>query len=219
VPGGIPPLPSSLYVICDADACERAGWTLADFASACLDGGARLLQVRAKHVTARWLLDTTMEIVKRAVPSGALVVVNDRADVARLAGAGGVHVGQEDLAPASVRLVAGPDAVVGLSTHTVEQCEAASSEPVSYIAVGPVFGTITKSTGYDPVGLEHVRRLAAHASARGVPLVAIGGISLERARSVIEAGARSVAVIGDLLTTGDPRERVGQFLRELGEAN
>jgi thiamine-phosphate pyrophosphorylase len=214
-----PPLPSSLYVICDADVCERAGWTLADFASACLDGGARLLQVRAKHVSARWLLDTTTAIVERAVPFGALVVVNDRADLARLAGAGGVHVGQQDLTPASVRLVVGPDAVVGLSTHTVEQWEAASREPVSYIAVGPVFGTITKSTGYDPVGLGHVRRLAAHASARNVPLVAIGGISLERARAVIEAGAGSVAVIGDLLTTGDPTERVRQFLRELGEAS
>ena len=120
------PLPSSLYVICDADVCERAGWTLTDFASACLDGGARLLQVRAKHAAARWLLDTTITVVQRARPSGALVVVNDRADLARLAGAGGVHVGQEDLAPASVRLVVGPDAVVGLSTHTVEQWEAAS---------------------------------------------------------------------------------------------
>jgi thiamine-phosphate pyrophosphorylase len=208
-----------LYVICDADVCERAGWTLADFASACLDGGARLLQVRAKHAPARWLLDTTVTIVRRAGPSGALVVVNDRADLARLSGAGGVHVGQDDLSPASVRLIAGTDAVIGLSTHTPEQCEAAGGEPVSYVAVGPVFGTVTKSTGYDAVGLAHVRRAAAHTSARGIPLVAIGGISLARARSVIEAGAGSVAVISDLLATGDPTKRVQQFLRALGEAN
>jgi thiamine-phosphate pyrophosphorylase len=206
-------------VICDADVCERAGWTLEDFASACLDGGARLLQVRAKHAQARWLLDTTVTIVQRAGPAGALVVVNDRADLARLAGAGGVHVGQEDLTAASVRLIAGQDAVVGLSTHTVEQWEAAIRQSVSYIAVGPVFGTITKSTGYDPVGLAHVRRAAAHTSARGVPLVAVGGISLERARSVIEAGAQSVAVIADLLATGDPAKRVEQFLRALGETS
>jgi thiamine-phosphate pyrophosphorylase len=206
-------------VICDADVCERAGWTLEDFASACLDGGARLLQVRAKHAPARWLLDTTVTIVQRAGPAGALVVVNDRADLARLAGAGGVHVGQEDLTAASVRLIAGQDAVVGLSTHTVEQWEAAIRQSVSYIAVGPVFGTITKSTGYDPVGLAHVRRAAAHTSARGVPLVAVGGISLERARSVIEAGAQSVAVIADLLATGDPAKRVEQFLRALGETS
>jgi thiamine-phosphate pyrophosphorylase len=212
-------LPSSLYVICDAGVCERSGWTLADFASACLDGGARLLQIRAKQASARWLLDTAVTIVRRAEPAGALVIVNDRADLARLAGAGGVHVGQEDLTPASVRLIAGPDAVVGLSTHTPEQCEAAIRESVSYIAVGPVFGTMTKSTGYDPVGLAHVRRAAAHTSARGVPLVAIGGISLERARSVIEAGAQSVAVIADLLATGDPAKRVEQFLRVLGEAH
>jgi thiamine-phosphate pyrophosphorylase len=215
----VTPLPSSLYVICDADVCERAGWTLADFASACLDGGARLLQVRAKHAAAGWLLDTTAAIVKRGGPSRAVVLVNDRADLARLAAAGGVHVGQEDLAPASVRLIVGPDAVVGLSTHTADQCEAASREPVSYVAVGPVFGTLTKSTGYDPVGLEHVRRAAACTAARGLPLVAIGGISLERARSVIEAGAQSIAVITDLLATGDPATRVQQFLRELGEAN
>ena len=88
---------------------------------------------------------------------------------------------------------------------------------MSYIAVGPVFGTITKSTGYDPVGLAHVQRAAAMTSARGVPLVAIGGISLERARSVIEAGARSVAVITDMVATGNPTKRVEQFLRELGE--
>jgi thiamine-phosphate pyrophosphorylase len=206
-------------VICDADVCERAGWTLADFASACLDGGARLLQVRAKHAAARWLLDTTITVVQRAGLSGALVVVNDRADLARLAGAGGVHVGQEDLAPASVRLIAGPDALVGLSTHTPEQWETASREPVGYIAVGPVFGTITKSTGHEPLGLGQVRRAAAHAAGRGIPLVAIGGISLERARSVIEAGARSVAVITDILATGDPAKRVEQFLRELGETN
>jgi thiamine-phosphate pyrophosphorylase len=210
-------LPSSLYVICDADVCERAGWKLADYAAACLDGGARFLQVRAKHAAARWLLDTTIAVVRRAGPAGALVMVNDRADLALLAGAGGVHVGQEDLAPASVRLIAGPEAVVGLSTHTPEQYEAASREPVSYIAVGPVFGTITKSTGYEPVGLAHVRRAAAHASARGVPIVAIGGISLERARPVIEAGARSVAVITDILATGDPAKRVEQFLLALGE--
>jgi thiamine-phosphate pyrophosphorylase len=215
----VAPLPSSLYVICDADICERAGWALADFASACLDGGARLLQVRAKHAPARWLLDTTLAIVKRGAPSGAMVVVNDRADLARLAAAGGVHVGQEDLTPASVRLIVGPDAMVGLSTHTADQYEAASSEPVSYIAVGPVFGTTTKATGYDPVGLGHVRRAAARTAARSIPVVALGGISLERARSVIEAGARSVAVISDLLVTGDPAKRVQQFLRELGEGS
>jgi thiamine-phosphate pyrophosphorylase len=215
----VTPLPSSLYVVCDADVCERAGWTLADFASACLDGGARLLQVRAKHAAAGWLLDTTAAIVKRGGPSRAVVLVNDRADLARLAAAGGVHVGQQDLAPASVRLIVGPDAVVGLSTHTADQCEAASREPVSYVAVGPVFGTLTKSTGYDPVGLEHVRRAAARTAARGIPLVAIGGISLERARSVIEAGARSIAVITDLLATGNPTTRVRQFLHVLGETN
>ena len=97
---------SPLYVICDADACRRAGWTLIDFASACLDGGARLLQVRAKAEPSGRLLDETLAIVERAA-GAAQVIVNDRADVARLAGAAGVHVGQEDLSPVEVRSILG----------------------------------------------------------------------------------------------------------------
>lgn len=205
----IPPL----YVICDADVCRKAGWALVDFASACLDGGARLLQIRAKHLSGREFLDAAEAIVRRADPAKALVVVNDRADIARLAGAAGVHVGQEDLSPVQVRTVLGSDAIVGLSTHTPEQLEAALREPVNYVAVGPVFGTSTKETGHAPIGLERVRSAAARAAAAWIPLVAIGGITLERARSVREGGAQSVAVISDLLATGDPRSRVEQFLR------
>jgi thiamine-phosphate pyrophosphorylase len=212
-------LPSRLYVICDAEACARAGWTLTDFAAACLDGGARFLQVRAKQAPAGWLLETTESIVTRAASHGALVILNDRADLARLAGAGGVHVGQEDLDPRSVRAIVGGDAIVGLSTHTAEQCSAAVVEPVSYVAVGPVFGTATKATGYDAVGLAAVERAGATTAAHGLPLVAIGGITLDRARSVIESGAQSVSVITDLLSTGDPAGRVRQYLRVLGETD
>ena len=192
-----------------------AGWTLVDFAAACIDGGATFLQIRAKGASSAWLLDATTAIVRRAQASGALVVVNDRADVARLAGAGGVHVGQTDLSPAAVRVVVGPAMLVGQSTHTPEQYEAAFSEPVDYVAIGPVFATPTKATGCDAVGLEGVRGAAARTAARGLPLVAIGGITLDRARSVREAGAQSVAVISDLLATGDPAARVRDYLRAL----
>jgi thiamine-phosphate pyrophosphorylase len=141
--------------------------------------------------------------------------VNDRADLARLAGAGGVHVGQTDLSPAAVRAVVGPELVVGRSTHTPDQYEAAFGEPVDYVAIGPVFATATKATGCDEVGLEGVRRAAARTAARGLPLVAIGGITLDRARSVRDAGAQSIAVISDLFATGDPAGRVREFLRAL----
>jgi thiamine-phosphate pyrophosphorylase len=138
--------------------------------------------------------------------------VNDRADVARLSGAAGVHVGQDDLTPAQARAVIGHDAIVGLSTHTLDQLEEALRESIDYVAVGPVFGTGTKATGYIPIGLEAVRASAARAAASHVPLVAIGGITRDRSRSVLDAGAQSVAVISDLLATGDPTARVREFL-------
>jgi len=187
-----------------------------DFAAAVLDGGATALQLRAKQVPGRWLLETASEIVRRAERSGALLIVNDRADIARLAGAGGVHVGQDDLSPAAMRLILGDRAVVGLSTHTEPQLTAAVREPISYAAVGPVFGSATKETGYQPLGLQHVRHAAAIAAAHRIPLVAIGGITLERAAEVLDAGASSVAVVGDLLRAGDPARRVRRYLDLLG---
>jgi thiamine-phosphate pyrophosphorylase len=141
--------------------------------------------------------------------------VNDRADVARLVGAAGVHVGQEDLAPAEVRSILGEHAILGRSTHTSAQLEKALAEPISYVAVGPVFATSTKSTGYDALGLASVREAARRTSALGLPLVAIGGITLDRAEAVLEQGAASVAVIGDLLVTDDPQGRVRAYLRRL----
>ena len=116
-----------------------------------------------------------------------------------------------------MRKVIGDHAIVGLSTHTVEQLERALAEPVSYVAVGPVFGTATKSTGYDPIGLERVADAARRAAARGLPLVAIGGITLDTADSVIAAGAAVVAVIGHLLATGDPAEQTRNFLSTIGK--
>jgi thiamine-phosphate pyrophosphorylase len=144
---------------------------------------------------------------------GATLVINDRVDLALMSGAPGVHVGQEDLPPDAVRALLGPQAIVGYSTHSMEQIEHALRVPVSYIAVGPVFGTRTKDTGYDAVGLNLVS--AAARMAGPVPVVAIGGITLANARSVIDAGAAAVAVIGDLLTDKDVRRRAGAYLRAL----
>lgn len=178
-----------------------------------LDGGARTIQVRAKQLSSSQLLTLCDEIVGAATPFGAAIIVNDRPDVARMSSAAGVHVGQDDIAPKAVRAVVGPDLLIGYSTHTMEQVAAAVTEPVDYIAVGPVFATLTKQTGYDPVGLALVGA-AAH-MARGIPVVGIGGITLENARSVLEAGASGVAVISDLLVTGDPRTRTAAYVRAL----
>jgi thiamine-phosphate pyrophosphorylase len=116
-------------------------------------GGARLIQVRAKSLASGSFLTLCQRTVTLVRPLGGFVIVNDRADLAAMAGASGVHVGQEDLSPADARAVVGSDAIIGLSTHSGEQVVASALEPISYIAVGPVFGTASKDTGYKPVGL------------------------------------------------------------------
>ena len=208
-------LSSRLYVVCDAELCASRGWDLADYAAECFDAGATLVQIRAKRLAARDLLNEAAAILRRAEAVQATVIINDRGDIARMAGAAGVHVGQDDLTPLQVRGVVGHHAIVGLSTHTAEQLDAALRQPINYVAVGPVFDTGTKATGYEALGLEAVRAAASMASSRRLPLVCIGGVTLDRARSVIEAGAQSVAVISDLLTTGRPGRRVQEFLNAL----
>jgi thiamine-phosphate pyrophosphorylase len=152
-----------------------------------------------------------------ATASGASIVINDRADIARLSDAAGVHVGQDDLAPAGVRRLIGTDRIVGLSTHSLAQLDDAVRQPIDYVAIGPVFGTASKNTGYDAVGLTLVREAASRARPHGLPVVAIGGVTLEHAPDVLRAGASSVAVISDLLATGDPRARVRQYLDKLNQ--
>jgi thiamine-phosphate pyrophosphorylase len=171
--------------------------------------------VRAKQAASAWLLDATTALVESAHAAGAVIIVNDRADIARLAGADGVHLGQDDLAPTGARAVVGADAIVGLSTHTPEQIDLALAQPISYLAIGPVFPTTSKETGYEAVGLDRVRHAARRARARQLPLVAIGGITVESAPEVIAAGADAVAVIGDLLDSGDPEKRVRAYLAAL----
>lgn len=215
-------IPSRLYAIVDADAAALAGWGVVDLAGAYLDNGVRLLQLRAKHAPGRDVLRWTDAIgarIRRTNPD-ALLVTNDRVDVALAASLPFVHVGQDDLSPDDVRALVGQDGIVGLSTHTVEQVARACAAPIDYLAVGPVFGTRTKDTGYDAVGLDLVRHAAAAAAiARrpSLPVVAIGGISAERCAQVIEAGAAAVAVIGGLLD-GDPGAAVRRYLTALGEA-
>lgn len=201
--GGVPPL----YAILDVEYTRRAGRNPLDLASVYFDAGVRLLQLRAKTLGGGELLQLARAVVSAAHRYGADVIVNDRPDIAVLSDAAGVHVGQEDLPPSAVRRVM-PEGILGLSIHSREQLDAAIATPATYIAVGPIFGTSTKDTGYEAVGLELLRD-AAHRAGR--PVVAIGGITLENAAQALEAGAASVAVISDLLR-GDPAERVRAFL-------
>jgi thiamine-phosphate pyrophosphorylase len=178
-----------------------------------MDGGARCLQIRAKELPSGAFLDLCDTITGAAAPYDAAVIVNDRPDLAVMSRAAGVHVGQNDIPASRARGLLGGDAVIGLSTHTPAQVEAALREPITYLAVGPVFATRTKDTGYRAVGLEFVS--AAVRMAGSLPVVAIGGITLENAPSVIAAGAASVAVIGDLLTVPDVRGRTRAYLQAL----
>ncbi len=201
-----------LYAILDATVARARGWEPASLARAFLAGGARLVQVRAKDLPSGAFLELCQTVVGMAAPLGAAVIVNDRADLARLAGAAGAHVGQDDLPAAAVRSLLGAGAIVGLSTHDEAQIAAGARGDASYLAVGPVFGTTTKETGVEAVGLDLVRHAVAHGG--GKPVVAIGGITLERAAEVVAAGA-SAAVISDLLAAGDPEARVRDYVRRL----
>jgi thiamine-phosphate pyrophosphorylase len=202
-----------LHAILDVGVAATAGWAIPDLVQAFLDGGAPVIQVRAKNLPSDAFLQLCDLVVELAEPYRGIVIVNDRADLARLAGATGVHIGQDDLAPAAARVLVGEQSLVGFSTHTVAQVEAAVREPVDYIAVGPIFGTQTKDTGYDAVGLELVAAAARRAGGR--PVVAIGGITLETAPLVIAAGATGVAVISNLLAGGNPSAQVAAYLRRL----
>ena len=198
-----------VYPILDVDVCRLRGLDPLAVLDAFLAGGARFVQLRDKTRRTGALVALADAAVSRARTAGAQLIVNDRPDVAKVTGADGVHVGQDDLAVEDVRRILGPGAIVGLSTHDEAQIDRAVATSATYLAVGPIYSTQTKDTGYGARGLDLVRYAASRSGAR--PVVAIGGITLERAPEVIAAGAASVAVISDLLA-GDPRERVRVFL-------
>lgn len=195
------PLPKAPFVYPILDASSLAGRPAGAVARALVEAGARLLQVRGKDLGSRALSDLVAEVVAAAHAGGALVIVNDRPDVARIAGADGVHVGQDDMPAADVRRLLPWPAIVGLSTHDVSQVRSAPAEVLDYLAIGPVFPTRAKAAPDPVVGLEGV---AAARAATSLPLVAIGGITRRTAASVAAAGADGVAVISELMAAGDP---------------
>lgn len=182
------------YPILDVLTVSRRRLEILPVAEQILDAGATILQFRHKGHFSRAIFDHLVRISDLCRQANALLVINDRADIARLLDAG-LHLGQEDLLPSEARPIAAPGMPIGYSTHTAAQLRAASSEPADYLALGPIFGTASKSHPDPEVGLDELRRLRPLTDR---PLVAIGGITRTNALDVIRAGADSVAVIGDL---------------------
>ena len=206
-------VPPRLYVILDATLLDNS---LHDCARELAAAGVRWLQYRDKSAAARDLLETSRKLVSSLSSCGSSLIVNDRPDIAALTGAAGVHVGQEDLDAEQARAVVGKEMWVGVSTHNLEQFRRAAATSADYIAVGPIFATTSKANPDPVVGLEliHQARLLTDK-----PIVAIGGITLERAASVIAAGADSVAVIRDVLCAAKPAEQARRYLETLDAAN
>jgi thiamine-phosphate pyrophosphorylase len=197
-----------LYAIVEASAHESNQDRVA-FADALVAGGCTLLQYRNKSGNARLMLEQAREL-KEHLADSVRLIMNDRADLCLGADFDGVHVGQEDLSPESVRRIIGPERWLGVSTHNPEQLREADITPADYLAIGPVFATSSKDKPDPVIGLEGVRRTRLLTRK---PLVAIGGITRANAASVIEAGADSVAVISDLLR--EPRKSAEEFFRIL----
>ena len=213
-----------LYPLVDVDVCRVRGLDPLHVLAAFLEGGARLIQLRDKQPSSGARLALADAAVAMTRAAGDHLIVNDRADVALMCGADGVHVGQDDLRVEEVRRLVGSGVLVGVSTHDSGQLAAAVATSADYIAVGPIYGTTTKDTGYTARGLDLVREAAstlgladARSGQAARPVVAIGGITLDNAAAVLAAGAASVAVISDLLTGGDPAARVRAFLDCLRE--
>lgn len=172
-------------------------------------GGASLVQLRDKRASPREFYQAALEAMITARRLSVQIIINDRVDIAIAVKADGVHLGQDDLPPDRARSLLGETGIIGFSTHSLEQALAADLSPVDYVAIGPIFQTSTKDRPDPAVGLETLSEVRLRISK---PVVAIGGITLETASSVILAGADSVAVIADLLSARDIPERTRAFV-------
>lgn len=195
----------ALYAILDA---SQSVANDASLARSLGDAGVELIQIRDKKARTREIYDASKKLVEALDPSRVRVIVNDRPDIAAIIGAGGVHVGQEDLPVGAARRICGSARWIGVSTHNLEQLREADRTSADYIAVGPIYQTATKKNPDPVVGLELLR------AAREItkkPLVAIGGITIESAEAVYRAGADSVAVVRDLISAQYAAQRVREY--------
>jgi thiamine-phosphate pyrophosphorylase len=196
-----------LYAILDPELTR--GRAPAEVVQELLEGGAQIIQLRAKSLAPRDGLDLARAIAAPIRRTGCRLIINDRADIALACGADGVHLGQEDLPLSAARqLMAGK--IVGISTHDLEQARAAERDGADYIGFGPLFGTTTKQTGYEPRGPEMLRLIRAAVT---IPIVAIGGIKEENVRQAWQAGADSAAIISDILTAEHISDKVARIVK------
>ena len=202
-------LPSPLYAILDRSVAH--GRDLPGLLDALLAGGCRLVQLREKTMPLDELLPLARRLARRCREAGALLIVNDRADLALAADADGLHVGQDDLPARQARGLLRPNMILGVSTHDPEQARRAVADGADYVAVGSIFPTTTKA-GFQLVGPELIRRVRPEVP---VPLVGIGGITAENASAVLDAGADAVAVISALCAAPDPETATRAFLARI----
>jgi thiamine-phosphate pyrophosphorylase len=200
-------LPSSFYAMVDT----AAGHEPVALAQILLDAGARILQLRLKDVSSRDFLAAARAIVALCRHHGALMIVNDRVDIAKLSGADGVHVGQDDLPLAEARAIMGPRAIVGVSTHNVEQARAAHAAGADYIGFGAIFSGGLKNVR-DAQGLDRLRAVRAALTSPDFPIVAIGGITEATMPDVLAAGADAAAIITDVVRAHDIGAKVRALL-------
>ena len=200
----------ALYAIVDPTLTKEPPIKLA---GKLVEAGVKLVQLRDKRSTAREVYAEALHLVSFLAPFKVRLIVNDRPDIAALAGAAGVHVGQNDLAVEDARGICRPPSWVGVSTHNIDQLREADSTSADYIAVGPIFPTASKENPDPVVGIDFLR--AARRLTRK-PLVAVGGITLKSAAAVFQAGADSIAIIRDLVSAPDPTERAREYLAVAG---
>jgi len=200
---------TGLYAIIDSSlvSMDNAG----EYAQKLVDAGVRLIQLRAKGEGSRAVL-AAARAMRSATKDKALFIVNDRVDIAMLSKADGVHLGQSDIPLIEARRLM-PNALIGVSTHNLEEATDAASLGADYISYGPIFATQTKKDADIPKGLEGLKALAPSVN---IPIVAIGGITVETAASVIEAGASSVAVISGILLADDIKSRAADIISRIG---
>ena len=190
-----------------ADCHAALDWTVAQVAA----GGAGVVQLREKKLSDRELIARARDVRAWTKEAGILFVINDRADIARLVGADGVHLGQDDLSVKDARRIVGPDLVIGVSTHSIEQVRAAILDGADYLGVGPVFPSRTKEFDYLP-GLAFVREATSETS---LPAFALGGITPENVGEVVAAGAKRVAVAAAVIKSDDPERTARELIAKL----
>lgn len=192
----LPSLPETPFLYPITDRRLAGGREIGDIVEKLCAAGVRIIQIREKEITTREFVDLARKAVDAAEKHGALIIINDRPDVAIYSGASGVHLGEHELPPRAAREVLGPEKIIGVSCHSADDVRRADREPVNYIAVGPIFSTRTTQLHYKVVGTELIREARAITA---LPLVAIGGIDETNISSVVAAGADGVAVISAVI--------------------